>query len=41
MDIAQAQLRERYDGVDIPKLTARFEQARRRLEVIAAGGSTP
>jgi TolB protein len=41
MDIAQAQLLARYDGVDIPKLTARFEQARRRLEAIAAGGSTP
>ena len=41
MDVAQAQLLDRYDGVKVPAIAGRFEQARNRLEAIAAGGSTP
>jgi TolB protein len=42
MDVADKRLAERYAGTQIPKLKARFADARRRLETIAAGGlATP
>jgi hypothetical protein len=40
MDVADKRLAEGYAGVDIPKLTARFRDARRRLDAIAATGTS-
>lgn len=39
MDVADKRLAERYDDAAIPRLKARFAQARRRLEAIAGGGT--
>ena len=40
MDVADKRLAEGYAGADIPKLTARFRDARRRLDAIAATGTS-
>jgi TolB protein len=39
MDVADKRLAEGFAGADIPKLKARFADARRRLETIAASGT--